>query len=163
MRRILLVYYQQIHGAAMGSSISPVVGNMKYFEDKAIATALTPPFMWLRYVLHEYDVEIITNHINSIDNNIKFTTETKRDRKCLSTTGACTSTKISLQRKPPHTGQYLNFKSYHPLIQKLSVVRTLTNRATQYVINSKDKEDQIQHVPAALKANNIPAQTSIQK
>ena len=70
--------YQQTHGAAMGSPISPLVANcyMEQFEKVAISTAPHPPppplSLWLRYVddtftvLHEYDMEEFTEHINSI-------------------------------------------------------------------------------------------------
>jgi len=45
-------YYQQSHGAAMGSPISPLVANyyMEQFEKIAISTALHPSSLWLRYV-----------------------------------------------------------------------------------------------------------------
>ena len=38
-------YYLQIHGAAMGSPVSPIVCNlyMEYFEQRALATAEHPP------------------------------------------------------------------------------------------------------------------------
>ena len=82
-------YYQQTHGAAMGSPISPLVANcyMEQFEEVAISTALHPPSLWLRYVddtftiLHEYDVEESAEHMSSIDPHIKFTIEPEKDSK----------------------------------------------------------------------------------
>ena len=75
-------FYQQTHGAAMGSPVSPIVCNlyMENFEKIALSSAPSPPSMWLRYVddtfvkIHEYDVDGFTAHINSIDSNIQFTT-----------------------------------------------------------------------------------------
>ena len=82
-------YFQQTHGAAMGSPISPLVANlyMEHFEQLALSTAPHPPSLWLRYVddtyvrIHEYDVEGFTRHINSIDDNIKFTIEPETNSK----------------------------------------------------------------------------------
>ena len=129
-------YYQQTHGAAMGSPISPLVANcyMEQFEKVAISTAPhppPPPSLWLRYVddtftvLHEYDVEEFTEHINSNDPHIKFTIEPEKDSKLpfldLRThilDDGCT--KIIIYRKPRHTDQYFNFKSHDPLTQTFS-------------------------------------------
>ena len=149
-------YYQQTHGAAMGSPISPLVANcyMEQFEKVAISTAPHPPSLWLRYVdntftvLHEYGVEEFTEHINSIDPHIKFTIEPEKNSK-LPFLDLCThtlddgSTKITIYQKPTHTDQYLNFKSHHPLTHKRSVVRTLTNRAQQYVTTAEGRKSEL--------------------
>ena len=86
-------FYQQTHGAAMGSTVPPpIVCNlyiMENFEKIALSSAPNPPSMWLRYVddtfveIHEYDVDVdgFTAHINSIDSNIQFTTEPELNNK----------------------------------------------------------------------------------
>ena len=164
-------YFQQTHGAAMESSISPLVANcyMEQFEKVAISTAPhpPPPSLWLRYmddtftVLHEYYVEEFTEHINSIDPHIKFTIEPEKDSK-LPFLGLCThilddgSTKITIYWKPTQTDQYLSFKSHHPLTHKRSVIRTLTNRAQQYVTTAEDRKSELAHAHNALRANGYP-------
>ena len=78
-------YYQQTHGAAMGSPISPVVADC-YMEQFDLCSP-APPSLWLHYVddtftiLHEYDVEQFTEHINSIDHHIKFTIDSEKGSK----------------------------------------------------------------------------------
>ena len=110
----------------------------------AISTAPHPSSLWLRYmddtftILHKYDVEEFTEHINSIDPHIKFTIEPEEDSK-LHFLDLCIhilddgSMKITIYMKPTHTDQYLNFKSRHPLTHKHSVVLTLTYKEQQYV------------------------------
>ena len=70
-------------------AITPIVANlyMEEFEAKAIRTALNPPAVWLRYVddtfvkIREYFVNEFTEHLNSIDENIKFITEPETEGK----------------------------------------------------------------------------------
>ena len=141
---------------------------MEHFEQLALTTVPHPPSLsWLRYVddtyvrIHEYDVEGFTRHINSIDDNIEFTIEPETNGK-LPFLDLCThilddgSTKLTINRKPTHTDQYLNFKCHHPLVHKRSVVRTLTTRAQEYVTNQTDKKAELVHVRATLRANDYP-------
>ena len=158
--------YRQTHGAAMGSPISPIVANlyMEDFEEKAIRTAPHPPDIWLRYVddtftvVHEYNIEEFTAHINAIDPHIQFTFEVEEESKLsfldvqivLKDDG---SLKTQVYRKPTHTDQYLNWHSNHPLEHKRSVVRTLMQRVDNIVSSEEDKQDEINHIQQALAAN----------
>ena len=58
-----------------------------------------------------------------------------------------------IYHKPKHTDQDLNFSSNHPLEHKHSVVRTLTDRAKEFVTTSKDQECELKHVHNALRMN----------
>ena len=101
-------------------------------------------------------VNEFTDHINSLDNNIKFTREEEEDGTLpfldtLIVREECGSIKVKVYRKPTHTDQYLHVNSHHPLEHKLSVVRTLTHRAQSVVTDERDRKEEITHVKKALK------------
>ena len=102
-------FYEQIHGAAMGSPVSPFVANLyiEHFESITLSAVSRPPSLWFRYLddtfvlTPEYEVDSLTSHINNIDDHIQLTTETETQGE-LSLLGLCVtvlddaSTKISL-------------------------------------------------------------------
>ena len=150
----------------MGSSVSPVVANlyMEDFEEKALASAPNPPYLWMRYVddtfkvIHEYNIEEFTSHINSIDPHIQFTIEPEKngsipflDTEILLNDDASINTKV--YRKPTHTDQYLNWNSNHHLEHKRSVVRTLIQRAESIPSTDDFKKEEMEHIKEALAAN----------
>ncbi|XP_077986089.1 uncharacterized protein LOC144440576 [Glandiceps talaboti] len=157
------VFFQQIHGAAMGSPVSPIVCNlyMEQLELRAIETAPHPPLWWYRYVddthtkLKKCHSQEFTDHLNSLDPDIKFTTEEEQDRSLafLDTTTVIQddgSLKTKIYRKPTHTDQYLNFYSNHPLQHKLGVIRTLHHRADTVITYNSDREEEKTHINQAL-------------
>ncbi|KAI8493809.1 hypothetical protein Bbelb_281560 [Branchiostoma belcheri] len=142
-------FYQQMHGCAMGSPVSPIVVNlyMEKFETKALSTFNdTPPANWFRYVddtwcrLKKRVAADFFDHINQIDDNIKFTQEP----------APFPRHQNYLYRKPTHTDQYLAFDSHHPLEQKLAVIKTLFHRADNIVTSDQAKTDEQRHLRGAL-------------
>ena len=87
---------------------------------------------WVKIKIQE--VQAFTNHINTVDLHIKFTSEDTKDNllallDCAITIGSNGRLGIEICTKPTHTEQYLQFDSHHTLQHKLGVIRTLNHRA----------------------------------
>ena len=175
-------YYLQIHGAAMGSPVSPIVCDfyMEDFEQRALPEATDPPGWWKRYVDDTYTVlkkdqaESFTEYLNTIDDDIKWMTEgevhqevkvedmEKKVERCLAFLDTLSvinedgTIRTRVFRKETHTDQYLNFDSNHPLEHKRGVVRTLTHRARSIVSDLGERKKELEHVREALGYNGYP-------
>ena len=95
------------------------------------------------------------DHINSVNEHIKFTQEELKDSKlafldCLVTVQSDGSLETSVYRKDTHTDQYLLFDSHHPLVHKLGVIRTLFHRANTIPSSEDAKEQEREHLQKAL-------------
>ena len=74
-------YYEQVHGVAMGSAISPLIANLfKKFKVQVLISA-PHPHLWLRHVNDTFVIQEIEHsqkllqHINTQDPHIQFTVE----------------------------------------------------------------------------------------
>jgi len=80
--------------------------------------------------IREYTVHCFSEHLNSIDQHIQFTSEEEKNG-LIPFLDACLhvnqdgSTKVTVYRKLTHMDQYLNFHSNHHLQHKRAVVNTL--------------------------------------
>ena len=135
--------FEQVHGAAMGCPISPLIANlfMEECKVKALSTAPHPPCLWVRFVddtlvIHkaEHSTQLL-HHINSQDPNIQFTVEEPGtdgsipflDTKV--TAGPNNTIHTKVYRKPTHTDQYLHWDNNHFITAKNSVYHILAHRA----------------------------------
>ncbi|KAI8483432.1 hypothetical protein Bbelb_388950 [Branchiostoma belcheri] len=128
-------------------------------ENRFIST--TPPANWFRYVddtwcrLKKRVAADFFDHINQIDDNIKFTQEPSHDNMLpfLDTKTIVEedgNLRFEMYRKPTHTDQYLAFDSHHPLENKLAVIKTLFHRADNIITSDQAKTDEHRHLRGAL-------------
>ena len=110
-------YYKQVHGATMGSPISPFFANlfMEEFEVKVLSSVPHPPHLWLGYMDDTFVIQEakhsqqLFQHINSQDPHIQFTTEEPNQEGALPSLDTLVSpgpnnTLITnVYRKPTHT------------------------------------------------------------
>ena len=114
-------YYQQVFATAMGSPVSAVIANlvMEDVEQRALASAPVNPSF-----LSENEIDVLLQHLNSIEPSIQFTIERETDRK-LVFLDTCVHRTIEgkletdVYRKPTHTDKYLSFNSHHPKSHKV--------------------------------------------
>ena len=165
-------FYEQLHGAAMGSPISPIVANlyMEDFETKAISSsAVHPPSTWKRFVDDTFVViessrkEEFLHHINNLDPNIQFTTEDAKPDGSLPFLDTLIQKQpdnflsTSVYRKPTHTDLYLQWNGHHHLSAKYSVINTLRHRAKTVCSNHHLLEGEEKHLNRALSNCRYPA------
>ena len=161
--------YQQTDGAAMGGPTSAIVSEiyMQAVEVTAITTADHPPKIWERHVDDVFSViqrnylQELLHHINSLHRQTQFTKEEEEDS-ILPFLGTLVqrnpdkTISVKVYRKPTHSNQYLNYTSHHSTSAKQSVITALFDRADNIVSSEKDKEEEKQHILAALQQNGYP-------
>ncbi len=99
--------------------------------------------------------------INGLEASIKFTFETETNRTLpfldvIVHRMEDGKFSTSVFRKASQTNRYLDFQSNHPLCHKLSVVRSLTNRADQFSSTSQQRNSEVNFVRDVLSSNNYP-------
>ena len=134
-------------------------------------------------VLKKIHLQEFTDHLNSVDDDIKWTTEDEVEMKAPlegSATAGEEDTPVRVERalafldtwtvvvesdgsismkvfrKDTHTDQYLNFSSNHPVEHKKGVLRTLRNRADRLVSDEMELGMEKEHIRKALQVNGYP-------
>ena len=162
-------YFHQVFGCPMGSPLSVISANlvMEYIETKIFAKNEYNVRYWKRFIddvwtiLPIHKIDDFLNFINSIENSIKFTYEIENNCSLpfldmFVSRDANGSFKTKIYRKPTHTNRYLNFQSNHPFCQKMSVARSLFDRADKLSTDSEDKCREFKFIRDVLNCNNYP-------
>ena len=153
----------------MGGPTSAIVSEiyMQALEMTAITTADHPPKIWKRYVDYIFFViqriylQELLHHINSLHPQTQFTKEEEKDSilPFLDTLVQLNPDKniaVKVNRKPTHTNQFLKYTSHRSTSAKQSVITALFDRADNVVSSETDKEEEKQHILAALQQNGYP-------
>ena len=156
-------FYQQTDRAAMGGPTSAIVSEiyMQALEMTAITTADHPPKIWERHVDDVFSViqrtylQELLHHINSLHPQTQFIKEQEQDSilpflDTLLQRNPDKTISVKVYRKATHTNQYLNYTSHHLTSTKQNVITALFDRADNVFSSEKDKEDEKQHILAAL-------------
>ena len=164
-------FYQQLEGTAMGSPISPIITNlfMEDLETRALNTSQHPPSLWKGYVDDTLTIikkdckDTFLDHINSIDPNIKFTSEDPKEDGSIpfldiliipEENGKLNTT---VYRKPTHTDMYLHWDSHHNIPSKYSVIGTIYHRANTICSTTQYLQKEEKHLNQALKKCKYPS------
>ncbi|GJQ85034.1 hypothetical protein Trydic_g3695 [Trypoxylus dichotomus] len=153
-------FYEQASGAAMGSSLSPVIANifMEAFEHEAIESSRMKPKCWYRYVGVTFVIwphgsrtlEEFLQNINRQHANINFTIEIEEDSNSSFLdvlVEGTDSNKLghSMYRKKIHTDRYLDAISHRHPQRKRSLINTLLRRAEK-ISDEHHGNSEIHHV-----------------
>ena len=113
-------------------------------------------------ILETQHKEEFFHHINSLDNNIKFTAEnTRADGSIpfldtLITPKSDGSLQTKVYRKPTHTNQYLKWDSHHAMSNKYSVISSLLHRAKDICSSQELLEEEQKQIQEALTICKYP-------
>ena len=168
-------FYEQLHGAPMGLSLSVVLANcyMEVLEENVLQSAPKKPALWKRYV---DDVFLIWEHgeehlnefhrlINSYCDDINFTVE-REENGCLPFLDVMVKKQsgrlqTSVFRKPTCSNVYIPYDSHHAPCIKAGTIRCLATRARN-IASREDLKTEMTHIKQVFKKNGYPAST-IQK
>jgi hypothetical protein len=137
-------FFQQNNGMAVGSSQSPIISNifMEHFEKMALDSAQHKPSLWLGILMthlwsglmiqSSYRISSATSTV--LRPSIQFTMEIESNSAIPFLAVLVIRKEITLAtkvyRKPTHIGQYLNFKSNHPLHVERVLIQNLHSKAS---------------------------------
>ena len=106
------------------------------------------------------------DHINSIDPNIRFTSEDPKDDGSISFLDILIipeedgKLNTTVYRKPTHTDLYLHWDSHHTIPSKYSVVGTLYHRANTFCSTPQHLQKEEKHLSQAWSGHSVTIDNS---
>lgn len=160
-------YYQQIHGCAMGSSVSCLFADMVMhdLEIECLNNLDFRPVLYKRYVddiiaiVPRHKVPTIEGIFNSYDPRLQFTVEMEKERRIpfleLEIIIENNVILTNWYRKATASDRVLNFKSNHPINQKIAQVYNLVDRSIT-LSNERFQEHNLKIVEELLIGSDYP-------
>ncbi|XP_055527099.1 uncharacterized protein LOC129719727 [Wyeomyia smithii] len=162
-------FFRQIHGTAMGNSLSPTKADLvmeSLLENVARKIDFPAPVL-KKYVddlilaLPPDRVTDVLNIFNSFNNNIQFTIELEKDRKIpfldmVLIRQTDQTIRTEWYSKPMASGRLLDFHSCHPLHLKMNTIANFIQRVRQFTTNSPKEAANIT-INELLRRNHYPA------
>ena len=164
------IYFQK-SGAPMGCNLSPIIAEAlvaHIFEQAVKEFEIKPKFIRFYVddsflIMNSRYVDNFFDKINSIGSNlgnIKFTIEREFNNEIsfldIKVIKHNNSISTMVFRKPTHSNRYLNFNSNHSLQNKISVIRTLVNRAFTHTSDKVNLDRELSSIKQVLIENYYP-------
>lgn len=161
------VIYQQISGSAMGSPSSCVFANLVMFDilkefEEQIGIDIHFLYLYVDDVIAcvpSNMVDKCLNTLNSISVDVQFTCENEIDSKIpfldLLLIRENDTLLIDYYRKPTSSNRILNFRSHHPMKQKISIVKQNLHKIRN-LCSKQFIERNIANLKELLRQNNFP-------
>ena len=107
-------------------------------------------------------MEGLLDHLNSVRPSIRFTVVVEKDGglpflDTLLKRREDGGLGVTVYRKPPHTDQYLDFRSHHPSHIKRRLVKCLYDRARSITTRQDNLQKEVCHLTKVLKQNGYPS------
>ena len=157
------MFYAQIFGIGMGSSLSCVLANLflEHVESELLPAYMgIKPLFWKRYVddvlclvSPDFDLNAFLDFINSFYPSLKFTYEWSHENKIsfldILIHNLETCVKFDIFRKKTHSESYLHYFSYASEKIKLGIAQSLFLRALR-ICSPDFLDSEIDHVKNVL-------------
>ncbi|XP_076056278.1 uncharacterized protein LOC143034225 [Oratosquilla oratoria] len=169
--RFRVYIYHQRKGTLMGSPLSVVVVEvaMQRLEPQLLSAAPSSLKLWTRYVddvhtiLDGKGVEPFFNHTNSTEAAIQFSIELEKDDQLpfldVNVKHEGDTLRTNVYRKSTHTDRVLDCDSHRPDCHKMSVIKTLWNRADKVRSAVESKKAERNHLLQVFRDNGYPNRT----